>query len=61
MSRREIERADGTTANIRETGQFLGFTLAMGLPSWRYEIDGITLEKSVVCRRATTSCTSPSA
>ena len=44
----EIERADGTTANIRETGQFLGFTLAMGLPSWRYEIDGMTLEKSVV-------------
>ena len=32
----------------RDTGQFLGFTLAMGLPSWRYEIDGITLEKSVV-------------
>ncbi len=44
----EIERADGTTANIRETGQFLGFTVAMGLPSWRYEIDGMTLEKSVV-------------
>jgi predicted glycogen debranching enzyme len=44
----EIERADGTTANIRETGRFLGFTLAMGLPSWRYEIDGMTLEKSVV-------------
>jgi predicted glycogen debranching enzyme len=44
----EIERADGTAANIRETGQFLGFTLAMGLPSWRYQIDGMTLEKSVV-------------
>ena len=24
------------------------FTLAMGLPSWRYEIDGIVIEKSVV-------------
>jgi predicted glycogen debranching enzyme len=44
----EIERADGTMANIREAGRFLGFTLAMGLPSWRYEIDGMTLEKSVV-------------
>jgi predicted glycogen debranching enzyme len=44
----EIERADGSVANIRDTGKFLGFTLAMGLPSWRYEIDGITLEKSVV-------------
>src|ERR1700719_1792655 len=44
----EIERADGTTANIRETGQFLGFKLAVGLPSWRYEIDGVTIEKSVV-------------
>jgi predicted glycogen debranching enzyme len=44
----EIERADGTAANIRESGQFLGFKLAVGLPSWRYEIDGMTLEKSVV-------------
>src|SRR5205814_8641180 len=35
----EIERPDGTTVSIRETGQFLGFKLAMGLPSWRYEID----------------------
>src|SRR5215207_10116985 len=43
----EIERADGTTVKVHE-GQFVGFTVAMGLPSWRYEIDGLTLEKSVV-------------
>jgi predicted glycogen debranching enzyme len=43
-----IERADGTIAKVHEAGRFEGFTLAMGLPSWRYEIDGVTLEKSVV-------------
>ena len=43
----QIERADGTTANVHE-GQFVDFTVAMGLPSWRYLIDGVTLEKSVV-------------
>src|SRR5947199_9104088 len=44
----EIERADGSLANVRESGSFVGFTLSMGLPSWRYELDGVTLEKSVV-------------
>jgi predicted glycogen debranching enzyme len=43
-----IERPDGSTALLRESGRFLGFTLSMGLPSWRYEIDGITIEKSVM-------------
>jgi predicted glycogen debranching enzyme len=43
----EIERANRTTANVHE-GQFVGFTMEMGLPSWRYEIDGLTLDKSVV-------------
>jgi len=44
----EIERADGTIANLRERGRFLDFTLKMGLPSWRHEIDGMVIEKSVV-------------
>jgi predicted glycogen debranching enzyme len=44
----EIERADGTLANLREQGRFLDFTLKMGLPSWRHEIDGLVIEKSVV-------------
>ncbi len=44
----EIERADGTVANLREQGRFIDFTLKMGLPSWRHEIDGRVIEKSVV-------------
>jgi predicted glycogen debranching enzyme len=44
----EIERADGTVANLREQGRFVDFTLKMGLPSWRHEIDGRVIEKSVV-------------
>src|SRR5580765_7088813 len=44
----EIERVDGTVANLREQGCFLDFTLKMGLPSWRHEIDGMVIEKSVV-------------
>jgi predicted glycogen debranching enzyme len=43
-----IERPDGSVAKLHEAGHFVGFTLAMGLPSWRYEIGGVTLEKSVV-------------
>jgi len=43
-----IERRDGTVANVRDAGRFVEFTQAMGLPSWRYEIDGVTIEKSVV-------------
>ena len=43
-----IERRDATVANVREAGRFVDFTLTMGLPSWRYEIDGVTIEKSVV-------------
>ncbi len=39
---------DGTVANLREQGRFLDFTLKMGLPSWRHEILGMVIEKSVV-------------
>src|SRR5580765_623446 len=44
----EIECADGTVANLREQGRFIDFTLKMGLPSWRHEVDGMVIEKSVV-------------
>src|SRR3954447_17028225 len=44
----EIERADGSMARIRDAGRFAGFTLSMGLPSWRWELDGVTLERSVL-------------
>ncbi|HEX2151223.1 MAG TPA: amylo-alpha-1,6-glucosidase [Stellaceae bacterium] len=44
----EIERADGSTASIRDAGSFAGFSLSMGLPSWRWEMDGLTLERSVL-------------
>jgi predicted glycogen debranching enzyme len=44
----EIERADGSVANLREQGRFVDFTLKMGLPSWCHEIDGRVIEKSVV-------------
>jgi predicted glycogen debranching enzyme len=40
--------ADGSTALLHEAGRFIDFTLTLGLPSWRYEIDGVTIEKSVV-------------
>src|SRR5438034_11777232 len=43
-----IERRDGTVGLLRESGRFIDFTLTMGLPSWRYEIDGLTIEKSVL-------------
>src|SRR3954453_13645603 len=44
----EIERADGSMTNIRDAGSFSGFTLDMGLPSWRWEVEGLTLERSVL-------------
>jgi predicted glycogen debranching enzyme len=44
----DIERADGRVVNLRENGRFLDFTLDMALPSWRYEIDGIVIEQSIV-------------
>ena len=44
----DIEREDGSVVNLRENGRFLDFTLDMGLPSWRYEIDGVVIEKSIV-------------
>src|SRR5271167_5270619 len=44
----DIELADGSVVNLREKGRFLDFTLNMGLPSWRFEIDGVVIEKSIV-------------
>jgi len=43
----DIELEDGSIANMRENGQFRGFTLNMGLPSWRYELDGVVIETSI--------------
>ena len=43
-----IERIDGSVANMRQSGRFLDFTLELGLPSWRYEIDGVIVEMSIV-------------
>src|SRR5438874_837846 len=44
----DIELDDGNVVNLREKGRFLDFTLNMGLPSWRYELDGVVIEKSIV-------------
>ena len=44
----DIELEDGSVVNLRENGRFVDFTLNMGLPSWRYEHDGIVIEKSIV-------------
>ena len=44
----DIERADGSVVNLRESGRFLDFTLNLGLPSWRYELYGAVVEKSIV-------------
>jgi predicted glycogen debranching enzyme len=43
-----MERADGSVADVRRSGRFLDFTLDHGLPSWRYEIDGVIIEMSIV-------------
>ena len=44
----DIDLEDGSIANMREKGQFRDFTLNMGLPSWRYELDGVVIETSIV-------------
>src|SRR3954452_7699577 len=44
----EIERPDGSVVNLREAGRFTGFELSMALPSWHWEIDDLTLERSVL-------------
>src|SRR4029077_2866737 len=44
----DIELEDGSVVNLRERGRFFDFTLSMGLPSWRYELDGLVIEKSIV-------------
>ena len=43
-----VGHSDGSLASLRDSGRFVDFTLTMGLPSWRYEIDGMTIEKSVL-------------
>jgi predicted glycogen debranching enzyme len=43
----DVELADGIVASLDEHGRFVDFTLTTGLPSWRYELDGILIEKSV--------------
>jgi predicted glycogen debranching enzyme len=43
-----LERADGSVADVRQSGRFIDFTLDLGLPSWRYEIDGVIIEMSIV-------------
>src|ERR1700726_2537593 len=44
----DLELEDGSVVNLRERGRFLDFTLSMGLPSWRYELDGLVIETSIV-------------
>jgi hypothetical protein len=44
----EIDIEDGSVVNLRESGRFLDFTLNLGLPSWRYELYGAVVEKSIV-------------
>ena len=44
----DVELADGSIVNMREKGRFVDFTLNMGLPSWRYELDGVVIETSIV-------------
>jgi glycogen debranching enzyme len=44
----DIELEDGSVANMREKGRFRDFTLNMGLPSWRYELDEVVIETSIV-------------
>jgi hypothetical protein len=43
-----LERADGSVVDVRQSGRFVDFTLDLGLPSWRYEIDGVVIEMSTV-------------
>jgi predicted glycogen debranching enzyme len=44
----DIELADGSVVHLREKGRFVDFALNMGLPSWRYDFDGMTIETSIV-------------
>jgi predicted glycogen debranching enzyme len=44
----ELEAADGSVIALADRPQFLDFTLSSGLPSWRYLIGGMKIEKSVV-------------
>jgi len=44
----ELEAPDGKLTAISGDGRSGSFALTAGLPSWRYEIGGVTIEKSVV-------------
>src|SRR5271166_5714881 len=35
----DVELEDNSVVNLRENGRFVDFTLNMGLPSWRYELE----------------------
>src|SRR6267378_4450232 len=42
------DRRDGSIGDLGERGGFLDFTVDVGLTSWRYELDGLVIEKSIV-------------
>jgi predicted glycogen debranching enzyme len=44
----EVEGIDGAFVALRENARFLGFTQKLGLPSWRYQLGGIVIEKTIV-------------
>lgn len=44
----ELEGSDGTATAVADEERFRDFTLTAGLPSWRYDIGGIKIEKSIV-------------
>ena len=45
----DVELEDSSVVNLRENGRFVDFTLNMGLPSWRYELEGgLVIETSIV-------------
>jgi hypothetical protein len=50
------QRPDGTAVSLHEHGQFIDFTPVTGLPNWRYEIDGMVIEKSIVLPPAIIWC-----
>ena len=43
-----IKLADGSVANVWQRGRFIDFALDLGLPSWRFEIDGMVIKMSIV-------------
>jgi predicted glycogen debranching enzyme len=43
-----VQGVDGAFVDLHESARFLGFTLKFGLPSWRYQVGGMVIEKSIV-------------